>query len=34
VGTLIEGDAVAEAIDYVAVEYTRRAGEAPEKSTD
>ena len=33
-GTLQESDAVAEAIDYVAVEYTRRAGKAPGKSTN
>ena len=28
-GTLIENDAVPEAIDYVTVEYTRRTGKAP-----
>jgi hypothetical protein len=32
--TLVESDAVAEAIDYVAVEYTRRTGKAPGDSTD
>ena len=32
--TLIESDALPEAIDYVAVEYTRRTGGAPKKSTD
>lgn len=31
--TLKESDAVAEAIDYVAVEYTRRTGKAPGNST-
>jgi hypothetical protein len=30
--TLIESDALPEAIDYVAVEYTRRTGRAPKKS--
>ena len=33
-GALKDSDAVPEAIDYVAVEYTRRAGTAPGKSTD
>jgi hypothetical protein len=33
-GTLVESTAVAEAIDYVAVEYTRRTGKAPGTSTD
>jgi hypothetical protein len=33
-GTLIESDALPEAIDYVAAEYARRTGEAPKKSTD
>ena len=32
--TLKESDAVPEAIDYVAAEYTRRTGKAPENSTD
>ncbi len=32
--TLKESAATAEAIDYVAVEYTRRSGPAPETSTD
>ena len=31
--TLIGRDASPEAIDYVAIEYTRRTGEAPKKST-
>jgi len=31
--TLIESDALPEAIDYVAVEYIRRTGGAPKKST-
>jgi len=31
--TLSENDALSEAIDYVAVEYTRRSGAAPEGST-
>ena len=30
---LKQNDAVAEAIDYVAAEYTRRAGMAPGEST-
>jgi hypothetical protein len=33
VGTLIESHALPDAIDYVAVEYTRRTGGAPKKST-
>ena len=33
-GTLKKGDTVAEAIDYVAVQYTRRTGTAPGSSTD
>ena len=33
-GTLVEGTAVAEAIDYVAVESTRRTGKAPGTSAD
>jgi hypothetical protein len=33
-GTLVESGAVAEAIDYIAVEYTRRTGKAPGASTD
>ena len=33
-GGLKQNDAVAEAIDYVAAEYTRRAGRAPANSTD
>ena len=32
--TLIDSHALPEAIDYVAVEYTRRTGGAPKKSTD
>jgi len=32
-GDLKQNDAVAEAIDYVAAEYTRRAGRAPDTST-
>jgi hypothetical protein len=32
--TLVESDAAPEAIDYVAVEYTRRTGETPTESTD
>jgi hypothetical protein len=32
--TLLESDAVPEAIDYVAVEYTRRTGKAPGTSAD
>ena len=32
--TLKESDAVAKAIDYVAVEYRRRTGKAPGNSTD
>ena len=31
--TLIESHALPEAIDYVAVEYSRRTGGAPKKST-
>jgi hypothetical protein len=31
--TLIESHALPDAIDYVAVEYTRRTGGAPKKST-
>jgi hypothetical protein len=31
-GTLNKKDAVSEAIDYVAVEYTRRTGKAPGES--
>lgn len=31
-GTLIENDAVAEAIDFVTLEYTRRTGKAPGES--
>ena len=31
-GTLKESDAVAEAIDYVAAEYTRRTGTRPGNS--
>ena len=31
-GTLKESDAVAEAIDYVAAEYTRRTGTRPDNS--
>lgn len=31
--TLIEHDAVAEAVDFVAAEYARRSGEAPAKSS-
>jgi hypothetical protein len=32
-GTLKESDTAAEAIDYVAVEYTRRTGTVPGEST-
>jgi hypothetical protein len=32
--TLVESDAVPDVIDFVAVEYTRRTGERPKKSTD
>jgi hypothetical protein len=32
--TLVESDAVTEAIDYVAVEYRRRTGQSPGDSTD
>jgi hypothetical protein len=31
--TLVASAAAAEVIDYVAVEYTRRTGEAPKEST-
>jgi hypothetical protein len=33
-GALKQNHAVAEAIDYVAAEYARRAGRDPENSTD
>jgi hypothetical protein len=33
-GTLVESTAVAEAIEYVAVEYTRRTGKTPGTSAD
>jgi hypothetical protein len=33
-GGLKQNDAVAEAIDYVAAEYTRRTGRAPDNLTD
>jgi hypothetical protein len=32
--TLKESDAIAEAVDYVAVEYTHRTGQAPGDPTD